>query len=129
MIIRSLVGNAAHACGPETTLEEAATEMVRHDVGSLAVIDGSNLIGIITERDVLRAVAKDANIEGDTVSSWMTPDPDTVSANLDIDDAVDWLLATGYRHLPVVEDGTLLGVASIKDLLWAISSDRRDVED
>jgi len=122
MIIRSLVGNAAHVCGLETTLAEAATKMVRNDVGSLAVIDGSSLVGIVTERDILQAVAEEAHLDSEAVSVWMTADPDTVSGDLEVEDAVEWLLATGYRHLPVVDDGTLFGVASIKDLLWAISA-------
>jgi len=129
MIIRSLVGNSAHVCGPDTTLEEAASEMIRHDIGSLAVIDGGKLVGILTERDILRSVAKDSDPEKETAGVWMTPDPDTVSAHLSVEDAVSWLLATGYRHLPVVESGDLLGVASIKDLLWAVTGDATLDED
>ena len=50
----------------------------------------------------------------------MTPDPDVLSPEVEVRDAADWLLATGYRHLPVVEGGRLLGVVSIKDILWAV---------
>jgi CBS domain-containing protein len=51
----------------------------------------------------------------------MTPGPDTVPADMGVDDAAVWMVAAGYRHLPVMEDQTLLGIASIKDVLWAIS--------
>ena len=50
----------------------------------------------------------------------MTPDPDSLTPDVDAADAADWLMATGYRHLPVVEEGQLLGIVSIKDVLWAL---------
>jgi CBS domain-containing protein len=55
----------------------------------------------------------------------MTPEPDTVSADLNVEEAANWMLATGYRHLPVTsETGELIGVASIKDVLWALVEPR-----
>lgn len=121
MQVRALVGDGAQACGPETTLRTAAQAMADNDIGSLAVIGEGELLGILTERDILRAVAEQADPDREPVSKWMTVQPDSVSPELETEEAARWMLATGYRHLPVIEDGTLLGVASIKDVLWAIT--------
>ena len=121
MQVRALVGDGAYSCGPDTTVLQAAVEMHARDVGSLAVIGEGRLTGILTERDVLRAVADGADVGTQTVREWMTAQPDSVSPELDSHEAARWLLATGYRHLPVMEDGKLLGIASIKDVLWAVT--------
>jgi CBS domain-containing protein len=122
MQIRSLVGGTARLCGMTTSLEEAARAMIEEATGSLGVIEGSNLAGIITERDILRAAAKSADLAEEQVSDWMTPDPDTVGPEIPVDEVAQWMLAAGYRHLPVMEQGELLGIASIKDVLWALHS-------
>jgi len=121
MQIRALVGDGAQACGPDTSLREAAIEMQKHDIGSLAVIGNGEMLGILTERDILRAVAKHADLDTAPVRDLMTSQPDSVAPDVESVEAARWMLATGYRHLPVIEDGKLLGIASIKDLLWAIT--------
>lgn len=107
-------------CRPDVSLTEAAAKMIAEGVGSLAVFDGEQLIGIVTDRDVVQSVADSTALEL-TVGDVMTQDPDTVGGDLDVNDAVDWLNATGYRHLPVTDGKQLVGIVSIKDLLWAIS--------
>lgn len=118
--IRSLVGGSATVCGPELSICAAAKLMVDERIGSLAVMEGGLLSGILTDRDVLRAVASGKDCDSAIVSDWMTPDPDALTPDVDVSDAADWLMATGYRHLPVLEDGQLLGIVSIKDVLWAL---------
>jgi CBS domain-containing protein len=120
MRLADLVGNAPHVCGPETTVLEAAVAMESSDLGSLAVVEGMALVGLLTERDIRRSVAEE--IAGDTpVSALMSTDPDTFDPDLDVWDAAAWIAETGYRHLPVVDDeGSLLGVVSIRDLLKAL---------
>ena len=120
MRLGDLVGNAPHVCGPDTTLLEAAVAMESSDLGSLAVVEGRELVGLITERDIRRSVAE--GIEMDTsVSSIMSGDPDTFDPDLDVWDAAAWITESGYRHLPVIDDdGSLLGVVSIRDLLKAL---------
>ena len=120
MKLRALVGGGAEVVGPEATLEDAAEAMVDAGTGSLAVIDGRALVGIITERDIVRAVAEEADVEDEDVADWMTEDPDTFSPETDIEEAASWLLEAGYRHMPVMEGDEILGVVSIRDLLWAI---------
>ena len=90
------------------------------DLGSLAVVEGLDLIGLVTERDIRRAVAKGTDLET-PVSTLMSGEPDTFDPDLDVWDAATWIAESGYRHLPVVDDnGSLLGVVSIRDLLKAL---------
>lgn len=120
MEIRNLIGGSASVCGPDLTVSEAARVMLEQGIGSMGVIDQGRLVGIFTERDALRIAALEADSSTVTVGAFMTPEPDALSPDVDVDDAAEWLLATGYRHLPVVEDGALIGVVSIKDVLWAL---------
>jgi CBS domain-containing protein len=120
MEIRSLVGGSASVCGPDVTVAAAAQAMVKDGIGSVGVIESGRLVGIFTERDALRAAAEGCDLASEPVANWMTPDPDVLSPTVEVEDAAEWLLATGYRHLPVVEEGALLGIVSIKDVLWAL---------
>lgn len=120
MRVGSLIGGPAQACGPRVTLKEAATMMVDGDLGSLIVGDGTSMVGIITERDIMGSVASGADCAKAMVEDWMTADPDSASPELDVREAADWMLAVGYRHLPITEDGNIVGIASIKDILWAL---------
>lgn len=120
MEIRSLVGGSASVCGPDVTVAAAARAMVGDGIGSVGVVEHGRLIGIFTERDALKAAAEGVDLSSVPVRDWMTPDPDVLSPTVEVEDAAEWLLATGYRHLPVVEDGALLGIVSIKDVLWAL---------
>ncbi|HEY7703451.1 MAG TPA: CBS domain-containing protein [Acidimicrobiia bacterium] len=121
MEIRSLVAGTAVTCPVDTGIRTAAGIMKREDIGSIAVMDGDTLVGILTERDVLHAAAHSSHLETEQVQTWMSPRPDLVSADADVEEAVMWMLATGHRHLPVVDHGGLVGIVSIKDVLWAIT--------
>jgi CBS domain-containing protein len=89
--------------------------------GSLAVVDGFDLVGLITERDLVRAAAAEMDFAATPVSDLMGADPDTFDPDLDVWDAAAWISESGYRHLPVMDDaGELLGVVSIRDLLRAL---------
>lgn len=94
--------------------------MARLGLGSLAVVDGHELLGVITERDLVRALAAQSDGDNETVSEWMGAEPDRFAPDTDVWDAAEWLLEAGYRHLPVVENGRLLGVVSIRDLLRGV---------
>lgn len=122
MKLRAMVGGRAEVCGPETTLQNVSAAMLAAQVGSIGVIEGRRLIGIITERDVLRAAADGVDPVVEIANDWMTADPDVFSPESQVREAAEWLLETGYRHMPVMEDGELLGIVSIKDILWAIAS-------
>lgn len=122
MEIGALVGGSAEVVGTETTLADAAETMIEAGVGSLAVVDGRTLAGILTERDIVEAVADGADPDEAMVAEWMSESPDTVKPDADVEDAATWLLEMGYRHLPVMDGDELLGIVSIRDLLWAITS-------
>jgi CBS domain-containing protein len=98
--------------------------MMSTEVGSVAIeVDGA-LEGILTERDILRAVSEDADLDQDRVSSWMTEYPDSFTPDMNVEEAAEWMLATGFRHLPVVDGNEVMGVISIKDVLWAITDSK-----
>ena len=120
MEIRSLVGGSATICGPDLSMADAARTMVEQGIGSIGVVDQGDLVGIVTERDIVNAVADGADVATSPVRTWMTPDPDSLTPDVEVSAAAEWLLATGYRHLPVVENRALIGIVSIKDVLWAI---------
>ncbi len=108
-------------CGPDTTVAAAARAMEESDLGSLAVVEGTALLGLITERDIRRAVAQGADLDVIQVSGVMSDDPDTFDPDLDVWDAASWIGVSDYRHMPVVDDGgSLRGVVSIRDLLKAL---------
>jgi CBS domain-containing protein len=121
MKLGALVGGSATVVGPEATLGDAAEALVANGVGSLGVVSDRSLVGIITERDLVRAVAEGADPEQETVGTWMAEAPDTFSPDVDVEEAARWLLEVGYRHMPVMSDGELLGIVSIRDILWAMA--------
>ena len=114
------MGGAAEVVGPEATLADAADRMVERSVDFLAVVDGRSLVGLITEHDIVVAVGDGADTENEIVSAWMSEAPDTFDPGVSVEEAADWLMNTGYEHLPVMAGGELLGVVTIRDLLWAI---------
>src|SRR5881275_373537 len=111
------------AVAPEDTLGEAAQKMVERGVGSVVVLDFGRLIGILTERDLLRAVAARTHSSDARVREWMTADPITASEETSLDEAVHVMLEHGFRHLPVVRDERPIGVVSLRDLArWTLGS-------
>jgi CBS domain-containing protein len=101
----------------ETPVAEVATTMVRGRFGSVLVTTSDMLIGILTERDVLRAAASGKDLTQSPASAWMTKDPETVTADIDSDEAAQIMLTQGFRHLPVVDGNTILGIVSLRDVL------------
>ena len=100
---------------PDETLVLAAGRMVDRRVGAVLVVDGERLEGILTERDVLRAVAH-GSIDGQ-VREWMTSDPVTVEPGATNAEAAGMMIHGGFRHVPVCERGRPVGIVSIRDLM------------
>jgi CBS domain-containing protein len=95
---------------------EVAQRMADRNVGAVLVLDGARLAGIMTERDLMRAVAR--GLRDDTVvRECMTADPDTIAPDDTIEHAAVLMIHGGYRHLPVVDGGEVVGVLSIRDLV------------
>jgi CBS domain-containing protein len=107
----------------DATLGEAAAMMVERRVGAVVVLKGESIAAILTERDVMRAVAagKDG---GAPVSEWMTPHPDTIEPGDTTDHAASLMIHGGFRHLPVVGEGKVVGIVSIRDLMRVALDDR-----
>ena len=108
---------------PDARLAEAARRMTDRGVGAVLVFDGERLAGILTERDLLKALASGYR-DDTTVSQWMTRDPDTVDADEATDQAAALMIHGGFRHLPVMDEGRVVGILSIRDLMRVALEDR-----
>jgi CBS domain-containing protein len=102
---------------PTVTLGEAARAMRRRDVGAAIVLEDGELVGILTERDLLRAIAESCHPDEHHVRAYMTPDPITLPPDHSPSEAAQIMADRKFRHIPVVEDGQLIGVVSIRDLV------------
>jgi CBS domain-containing protein len=100
----------------DATVAEAATVMGERKVGSALVIDDEELVGIFTERDIVRALSQDFDAPGHPITHWMTRDPLTISPEMTVKEALDVMLTRGFRHLPVVEGQMPVGMVSMRDL-------------
>ncbi len=102
---------------PSASIGEAAEKMQAGNVGAVVVVeDYVRIVGIITERDLMRAVAARARAAEARVRQWMTSDLVTVEPELSIEDALTIMFTRHFRHLPVVKDGRPLGIVSLRDL-------------
>lgn len=107
------------AVAPEDTLGEAAQRMAEVHVGSAAVLEHGRLIGILTERDILNAVAGRVHSSEARVREWMTVDPVTASESTRAEDALETMMEHGFRHLPVVDGERTIGIVSMRDVMRA----------
>jgi CBS domain-containing protein len=101
---------------PDESLAEAAQHMVGRGVGAVLVMDGDRLEGILTERDILKAVAMGVT-ESARVRDWMTTHPETIEASDETGHAAALMIHGGFRHLPVMDGGAVAGIISIRDLM------------
>ncbi len=104
------------ASGAET-IAVVGARMSEAQVGSVVVSDGDRVAGILTERDLVRIAAAGADPTIARVSDWMTVDPDTVASTVTAQQAFENLTSHHYRHIPVVDDGRLVGIVSMRDLM------------
>jgi len=105
-----------------TPLAQAAERMSDRGVGAILVLTGDSVAGILTERDVLRAVAT-GGVEGTNVAAWMTRDPETVDVGESTGQAAALMIHGGFRHLPVTDGGKPVGIVSIRDLMRVVVDD------
>jgi CBS domain-containing protein len=109
---------------PSDTIGEAAEKMHAANVGAVVVMeDMVRIVGIVTERDLMRAVASRARAAEARVRQWMTADPLTIEPETTIEEAAKIMFDHNFRHLPVVKDGRALGIVSLRLLArWAFES-------
>src|ERR1700730_17278611 len=114
------MSDALHKASVSTTVAEAATIMARGKVGSTLVMDGERLVGIFTERDIVRALSNSPHAPAAPVGHWMTARPQRVSGSDPVEDALQRMVAGGFRHLPVVDEhDRVVGMLSMRDLARA----------
>src|SRR5918994_3144157 len=108
--------------GADERIADAARRMVDRGVGAVLVMDDARLAGILTERDVLRAVAE-GRVDEASVAERMTRHPETVEASESTGHAASLMIHGGFRHLPVTEGGAVVGIISIRDLMRVVLED------
>lgn len=117
--VRQIIEGQAPVTAPSTTtVKEAALLMKQHNVGALMVVEGEKLAGVFTERDGLfRVLAGGLGAESTQLSEVMTANPKTIAPDSPFSAALHVMHEGHFRHLPVVEDGKLLGIVSVRDAL------------
>ena len=125
MKVKDLPPGHLHSVDPRTSLADVARMMRRQDADSVAVMSEGKLVGIVTERDLVRAIADGVNPQHTAAEIIMSADPATVSADEDVDVVAVKMVALGIRHLPVVdENGTPIGLVSAGDLIAVLERGR-----
>jgi CBS domain-containing protein len=117
MLVRECLRKAPITVPPECTLEEAAGLMGTHEVGALLVVSGGELLGIVTDRDiVIRAVSTGQSLRTH-VATVMSESPTVIQGSVDIFEAFKILKDVGVRRLPVLEESEIAGIITVDDLL------------
>jgi CBS domain-containing protein len=115
-VVRNHMSRGLLSVEPGTSITEAAQRMVEHSHGAVLVLEEERLVGIMTERDLMRAVAGGAH--GDAVvAEYMSRNPETISPDDTTEHAAVLMIHGGFRHLPVVEQDEIVGMLSIRDLV------------
>ncbi|HEX6254874.1 MAG TPA: citrate synthase [Euzebyales bacterium] len=116
--VGDLMKQPALTVGPEAQVQTAAAQMDDAGAGSIVVVADDKVVGILTERDLLRLAASGSDASKERVSDWMTADPVTAAADTAATEGLDLLNRGRFRHLPVCsDDGSLAGVVSMRDLM------------
>ncbi len=119
--LREVMTRRILSVSPSTSVAEAATIMGERAAGSALVLEDRKLVGIFTERDIVRALGQHFDAATHPVAEWMTRDPVTASPETPVQDALQTMLERGFRHLPVLDEGEVVGVVSLRDLSRATS--------
>ena len=115
--VEDLMSSPPVTCPADASLSEATALMDHRQIGSVVITERDAVVGILTERDLMRATATAIDPRAESVRRWMTADPDVVGVHDRVDAAWSGLTHHHYRHLPVVDHGDLVGVVSLRDLL------------
>jgi len=103
---------------PETTVSKAAELMARRKVGAIMVVDHESLVGIFTERDVVfRVIAQGRDAQTTRLAEVMTTAPQTVDPDKSFGYALLMMHENGFRHVPVIENGKVIGIVSARNAL------------
>lgn len=102
---------------PDATVRELVALLAQHNVGALVVCEGETLAGIVSERDVVRRLQQDETVLDRPVSSIMTSDVKTCAPDMRVNDLMQVMTTERFRHMPVLDDGRLVGIVSIGDVV------------
>jgi CBS domain-containing protein len=119
-LLRDAMSRDLLTVAPEDTLGEAAEKMAGRGVGAALVMDFGRLVGILTERDLLAAVAGRVQTSEARVREWMTENPVTVPEATTIARAASIMVTNGFRHLPIVEGERTIGIVSLRDVVRSV---------
>jgi signal-transduction protein with cAMP-binding, CBS, and nucleotidyltransferase domain len=117
MLVRNLMKSPVVLVGPEESLRRAAQVMREHGIGAVVVEQSDQVVGILTERDVMHAVAQMSDVEKARVGDHMSAPVVTASPNWDVTVAATEMSDRRIRHLVVLEAGRALGVLSVRDVM------------
>jgi CBS domain-containing protein len=123
--VRDVMSTELVTVEPTVNVTSAAAAMSAGRAGSALVFEGGALVGIFTERDIMRALAEHSSADAarvSFVSQWMTRDPATIDPDATVGEALDRMITGGFRHLPVMKDEAVVGVVSMRDLAQALSN-------
>ena len=122
MIVAEIMQTNLLSCSPETTVYDAARLMSERGVGACVVVSGPHLVGMFSERDVVRAVAGGHDVQSCSVADAMPPQTVAAPPDADLLWAADTMRSHGIRHLAVTEGGMVAGVVSLRDLFAAVEA-------
>jgi CBS domain-containing protein len=122
MKVSEIMSKTLTVVEPEVTLGEAATLMGERHVGSVVVCEDDRLVGILTERDIVRALSREHDAPARPVVEWMTKDPTTTGPDTDGQEELRTMVDAGFRHLPVLDGGRVVGMVSIRDVAGAMAN-------
>lgn len=121
MIVKEIMATALCSVDQESTLAVAATLMAEQAVGSVLVLEGETILGIVTERDIVKALSNAHDAPVRPVIEWMTRNPTTIAPSATVREALRVMMEGGFRHLPVVDDGRAAGMISMRDIARGLS--------
>jgi CBS domain-containing protein len=125
VLVRDVMTSAVLTVGPVHTVRQVAQAMASRKVGAAVVLDpDADGPGILTERDVLEAVAGGQDLDAELAADHLTPDAVAGEPDWDLDQAAAAMVAGGFRHLVICEAGEVVGVLSVRDVVKAWSAAR-----
>ncbi len=114
-------GGEVWSLGPQATLRQALRLLAEKNVGALLILEGQEIAGIISERDIVRLIDREGGCRLDSpVGAVMTREVITIRPDQSLDEAMQMMTKEHFRHLPVVAEGKLRGLISIGDVVRAV---------